>query len=360
VLPGSVLGAALLLISLPAAAQAPPARVEVASVRAAPLEHAITLSGNIRSPQTTELSAQIDGYITQVRVLPGDRVSAGQVAITLDDELPQLELKRLRSALREAETLYRDQQRRTREAQGLIADNNVSRSEYETLQAETLAGESRVEMIRLATTMQEIRVQHHTVSVPFAGVVTAKLVEEGQRISGDTPLMHIASMDPLWADVRLPERYLSQVKEGSPVRIRTASGDEEGLASSVKWVVPVSADGSRTFLVRSEFSNPGWQFAPGMSARVELALARESNQPTLQVPADAIVRSSDGRLKVWVVARKGDTSSASPRGVTLGRRDGNLVELLGGEVAEGDEVVVRGNEALENGQAVIVQRREES
>ena len=29
-------------------------------------------------------------------------------------------------------------------------------------------------------------------------------------------------------------------------------------------------------------------------------------------------------------------------------------------IAGGDEVVVRGNEALENGQAVIVQRREES
>ena len=121
----------------------------VADVVSQPLEQRITLSGDVRSPQQVDLAAQVDGYVTDVRVQPGDHVEEGQVAITLDDELPRLELERLEAALAEEESLYRDNRRRTLEAEGLIQDNNVSRSEYETLQATTVASESRVRMIRV-------------------------------------------------------------------------------------------------------------------------------------------------------------------------------------------------------------------
>ena len=201
--------------------------------------------------------------------------------------------------------------------------------------------------------------QHHTVRVPFPGVVTNKMVEEGERVTGSTPLLHLARMDPLWVDVRVPQRYLGLVAEGSQVRINTAGTGDAGLASTIKWVVPVSNDGSRTFLVRSEISNSDWRLAPGMSAQVELML-EGAVTPRLQVPADAVVRLGDDTLRVWVAATDGEQVLASPRAVTLGRRNGEMVEVLSGEIAVSDQVVVRGNESLREGQDLIVHRREES
>ena len=82
-----------------------PARVEVATVIEAPLQQSLNLSGSLRAPQHSALSAQVDGYVTAVPVQAGDRVQPGQVVIALDDTLPKLELERLQSALREAESL---------------------------------------------------------------------------------------------------------------------------------------------------------------------------------------------------------------------------------------------------------------
>jgi membrane fusion protein (multidrug efflux system) len=356
--------ALLMILTLPPAltgeAQVPAARVEVAAVVSAPMEDRLTLTGDIRSPQQAPLSSQIDGYVTEVRVLPGDRVEANQVVVTLDDELPRLELQRLEAALAEAESLYADQQRRTLEAEGLIEDNNVSRSEYESLLAATLASESRVRMIRVEKAMQEVRVQHHTVEASFPGVVTEKLVDEGQRVTGSTPLLLIARMDPLWVDVRVPQRYLGQVVVGSAVRISPGGPGGQGLRASVKWVVPVSTDGTRTFLVRTEVDNADWRLAPGMSAQVELGLGDGAGGPRLQVPADAVVRLGDDSLRVWVVDEEEGAAVARPLAVTLGRRSGELVEIVSGDIGVADRVVVRGNEGLQEGQGLIVHRRDDS
>jgi len=221
------------------------------------MEERLALSGSIRSPRDGQVFSQVDGYVTGVDVLPGERVAEGQVVLRLDDEIPRLELRRLRALLAEAESLHEDMRRRTREAKDLIEDDNFSRSEYESLRAETLAAEARVATIRAEAAIQETRLRQHAVVAPFDGVVARKLVERGQRISGSTPLLRVFSMDPLWADVRVPEQYLPRISTGDAMEIRPATGAPIGTA--VKWIVPAGADQSRTFLVRGEFPNPDWR-----------------------------------------------------------------------------------------------------
>jgi len=334
-------------------AQPPAARVEVTPVVEGPMEERLALSGSIRSPRDGQVFSQVDGYVTGVDVLPGERVAEGQVVLRLDDEIPRLELRRLRALLAEAESLHEDMRRRTREAKDLIEDDNFSRSEYESLRAETLAAEARVATIRAEAAIQETRLRQHAVVAPFDGVVARKLVERGQRISGSTPLLRVFSMDPLWADVRVPEQYLPRISTGDAMEIRPATGAPIGTA--VKWIVPAGADQSRTFLVRGEFPNPDWRIAPGMSVRVEIAPGRDAAN-TLQIPVDAVVRTGDGTARVWVVERGTNPPVARSREVALGRRGGDLTEIVSDELDAGDEVVVRGNEDLREGQPLIVHR----
>jgi RND family efflux transporter MFP subunit len=320
---------------------------------AAPLQESLNLSGGLRSPQLTALSAQVDGYVTGVAVQAGDRVQADQVVITLDDTLPRLELVRLESALVEAQSLLADQQRRSREAARLMNENNFSRSEYESLEAEVVAREARLAQISAQSAMQRTRVGHHTVKAPFAGVVIEKSVELGQRISGPTPLLQIASMDPVWAEVQLPEQYLARVHPGSAIRLQSPAADNDWIDAQVSRVVPVSTQGSRTFLVRSELPNADWALAPGMSIKVQLSLTDTREDEALQVPLDAVVRRSGGETSLWVVVGE-DPAVVESRPVILGRRAGAMVEVLEGDIRVTERVVVRGNESLRPGQEVIL------
>ena len=340
-----------LLVAVSSQAQSP-VRVSVAGVVEAPMNQLLSLSGTLRSPQHTALSAQVDGYVTGIRVQPGDHLEQGQVLLTLDDELPRLEQQRLQAALAEAEALLSDQKRRTREARNLMDENNFSRSEFETLQAEAVAAEARVVQIRAEAKMQDTRVGRHTVKSPFTGVVVEKLVEVGQRISGTTPLLEIARMDPIWADVRVPEQYLGRVHEDSVMHLQSHADGADWIRATVTRTVPVSVGGSRTFLVRAELANSDWQLAPGMSIKVQLTLDSEDERPVLQVPIDAVVRRPGGETRLWVLG-EGSPATVSARAVTLGRRSGDRIEVLGGELRAGERVVVRGNENLTEGQKVV-------
>jgi membrane fusion protein, multidrug efflux system len=328
--------------------------VQVENVRKAPLRQTLTLSGALEAPRLTALSARVEGYIVRADFQAGDKVSAGHSVIQLDDEIPRLELSRLQAVLKEADSLMADQQRRVDEAADLIENDNFSRSEYEGLRAEHNARRFRLEQFRTETEIQQARVERHQVRIPYDGVVVEKLVEEGQQVSPSTPLLWLSSMNPLWAEVRLPERYLNQVKPGSSVRIQSAAGGQGWVNSRVSRVVPVSADGSRTFLVRSELANPDWLHAPGMSIRMELTIGQLGEAPVLQVPADAIHRGVNGESVVWVARETGGQILAQPVTVTLGSRAGTAVEISGGELRDGDMVITRGNEILRPGQLVNI------
>jgi RND family efflux transporter MFP subunit len=342
-------------VSMPVFAQKA-VRVRVAAVIEAPLRQYLNLSGSLRASKLSALSSQVDGYVTGVPVQAGDHVQPGQVVVTLDSTLPELELARLESALLEAESLLTDQQRRSREAADLMNANNFSRSEAESLLAEVVVREARLAQIKVQTAMQRTRVDRHTVRAPFEGVITEKHVEVGQRVSGAAPLLQIASMDPIWAEVQLPEQYLGRVRKGSAARLQAPTTGQSWIETSVSRVVPVSTGGSRTFLVRSELPNGGWVLAPGMSVKMQLTLDSQEQGQVLQLPLDAIVRNAAGATSVWLVV-DGDPVSVAARNVDLGRRAGHSIEVLAGDIAVGDSVVIRGNENLQAGQAIIPSRK---
>jgi multidrug efflux system membrane fusion protein len=342
----------LLLVAFSAGAQQA-ANVEVTAVRLAPLRQTITLAGSLRSPQFSALSARVDGYVTSVTVEAGDHVEPGQVLITLDDEVASLELQRMQAVLSEAQTLLADQRRRVQEAADLIEANNFSRSEHASLRAELAARQARLEQYRAETEIQRTRLARHRVTAPFAGVVTAKLVEVGRQVGADTSLLQIARMEPIWAEAQIPERHFRQVTAGTPVRVSPGFDGSVWLRSEVSHLVPVSADGSRTFLVRTELPNPQWQLAPGMSVRMELSLGADE-EDTLQVPADAIIYAVDGTQQVWEVTRRDESFIAEPRSIQVGRRAASLVEVSGEGLEAGSLVVTRGNENLQVGEEVTI------
>ncbi|MDX1648427.1 MAG: efflux RND transporter periplasmic adaptor subunit, partial [Myxococcota bacterium] len=161
------------------------------------------------------------------------------------------------------------------------------------------------------------------------------------------------STDALRIDFQVPQEFFPRVRPGDPVEVALDAVPERRLAGHVTATVPRSDPGARTFLMLVRLDDPQLPMIPGMSASARLRLGGE--REGVVVPRDALLRHPDGRTTVWVLADGAEdgTATVSERRVTPGRSFDGRVEIVEGLEA-GAAIVLRGNEALREGQRVRV------
>lgn len=337
------------------ATAAPAMKVLVAPVVSAPIVKKLPLSATITSPRSSALATRVDGYVEKLLVDVGDRVQLGDPLLELDARIARLELQRLAAAAAEADFLYRDAARLAREAKELVSSKNISQTEYETRIAQAAANKARTAQLEAQREVQQEQVERHTLKAPFAGVIAEKLTEAGQWARADSAAFRLAQMDPLLVEAHVPERYFGQLRVGTNVRLIPNFQAGLEINAQIERIVPVSDPDSRTFLTRVKIANPDWSLVPGMAVRAEFLLGDAQSAPVLQVPADALVRRTDGTALVWVVRPSKDASVAQPVAVTVGRSANRHIEISSDQLKPGDPVVILGNESLRAGQPVSIE-----
>tara|TARA_R100000027_G_scaffold32582_1_gene23874 strand:- start:16740 stop:17255 length:516 start_codon:yes stop_codon:yes gene_type:complete len=152
-------------------------------------------------------------------------------------------------------------------------------------------------------------------------------------------------------EVRVPQERISQALQTESVSIVLPGLPESKIAGKIEALGPVVDPGTRTFLVRVAIQDPPSILRPGMSA---VAIFHPKPDDTeLLIPRDAIIRTDEGNVRVWVIEGNGEAMIATSKAVELGDRHGNQMTVLSG-LSKGDRVVVRGNESLREGQSVRI------
>jgi membrane fusion protein (multidrug efflux system) len=100
-------------------------------------------------------------------------------------------------------------------------------------------------------------------------------------------------------------------------------------------------------------ANAGERMKPGGTVRV--SIRADLIQETLLIPTSALLNSDEGGEKVMVF---GKDSLAHERKVTVGIREGNRVQILGG-VTAGEQVITSGGLGLEDKAKVAIKSEEE-
>jgi len=75
------------------------------------------------------------------------------------------------------------------------------------------------------------------VAAPVSGVVTQKLVDEGEIVARGTPLLVVTDLDHAWANLFVPEPMVPRVKLGQSATVVTDAGGQ-GLSGIVTFVSP--------------------------------------------------------------------------------------------------------------------------
>lgn len=351
---GSITVLAFMLTLLPltiARAQEAP-RVSLGVAERRDLIEELPLTGTLTAPNAALLAPRVEGPLERLEAGIGERVEAGTVLAVLDAELARLELRSATAAVEEAAAELDDAQRRLDEARDLAERQSVAASEVRAREAEVRRDRAVLERRRAERELRAALLARHRLDAPFAGVIARRMADPGEWVDPDTPVFELVQTDPLYLDLRVPQRHYGRIEAGTAARIRLDARPERTLEATVTTLVPVSDPDARTFLVRIDLPNPDDRMTPGMSARATLRI--DTGRSGVVISRDALIRYPDGRITVWIAEGDGPVRTVTEQRVETGLRFGDRIAVMRGLEA-GTPVVIEGNEALQEGQTVRVQ-----
>ncbi len=310
--------------------------VIAARVGKAPFVETLDALGTVLANESLELTANRSDHVAEVHFEDGQLVEEGDLLIQLRVEAEQAQLEEAKARLR--------QSRVNAERINDLFERGISaESDRDAAEAELQALESRVQSLTAT-------ISDHQVRAPFAGVLGLRGVSLGAFVNNQTVLTTLDDLSSVKIDFTIPGIRLSEVAVGQAVVARADAIPGVEFFGEITAIDTRLDANSRSALIRAKVPNKELLLRPGMLARVEV---QRGEQPTLQVPEEAVVPIGDQRF-VWLVDENQTVNRIEVLG---GRRKVGAVEILGG-LEEGQLVVIQGLARLVDGGTVLVVREE--
>jgi membrane fusion protein (multidrug efflux system) len=318
--------------------------VHTAAVRLQPLSSLYSTSATLRADRQAIVKARTQGVIQELFVEEGDTVTANQPLARLENDEQVIAAERAR-VIRDTRVSEFDR------IQELHGQGMVSEEEFETKRRE-------LEEAKQDSALRDLELSRTTIRAPFSGMIVRRHLDVGATVNDGTDVYDIADLDPLYADVNVPERHVLRLEPDQTVRL-AADATAEVVSARIERIAP-SVDPATgtvkvTLAVIGETS-----LRPGAFVRVDIVT--DTHLEALVVPRSALV--AEGRR--WHMFRLDEgEETVEQLEVSLGYEEGEEVEILQvlGEEAileQGQSIVSVGAPALTDGARVRIMEPEES
>src|SRR5215475_5350700 len=365
------------------AANLPVRQVKVAKSEARRLNHTVTAPGTLAADEQAALSFKVAGRVDVIKVDLGSQVRKGQIIANLETTEFKVRLQQAEAALQQArvrlglppqgddDRVDPEKTSLARQARAVLEEAKSNRERTTQLVNQGIQSDLELDRVesafkvadsRYQDAIEEVRNQQGillqrrselaiaqqqlvetTLYAPFNGAVRQRTASLGEYLNAGAPVATIVRLHPLRLRVEAPERESHGIKVGQSVRVIVEGDDQQSYSGRVARLSPAFQEQSRTLIIEAEVDNQQGKLRPGSFAKAEIQTSLTSN--VVMVPASAIVTFA-GIQKVFSVK----DNKAVEKTVVVGRRDGDWVVVEG--VAAGAPVILSpGN--LVSGQPVL-------
>jgi multidrug efflux pump subunit AcrA (membrane-fusion protein) len=361
-------------------------RVETTVVARNAVRRSVDVVGTLAAVDQVTISSEAEGTVRAILADLGDRVRAGQVLIQLDREKQQYAYEQQQAALARTLAQYGapdpehlppveqtpDVQRARADlmqanqafarAEELFGHTLISQETHDdaktALQSKQASYDAALQSARnlrasigaseAAVKLAARQLRDTEVRAPFDGFVEKRLVNLGELVRNEMPVMAVVRLDPLKATAELPERMMPWIGNGRPVALQVDAYPNRTFSGRVTRISPVVNTATRAFPFEALVPNADAALKPGTFARVHVESDKVDEVLTLPYAA---LQYRYGVNRVFVL--HGDRLAA--RELSLGERLGDRVEIASG-VTEGERVAVTDVDTLSDGAQVTVAR----
>lgn len=321
------------------------------TVRAAPVTvqdvvYEIKAIGSLEPEEMVQVTAEVQGAVSEVRFNEGDRVGKDTVLARIDPDRYRLEAERAEANYRKALADEESARNVLARREALARDQLVAAEELNRTRAESdqLIAESA--SAKAARDIAQQNLARSSVRPPRGGTINTRAVQTGQFVQPGTVLASLVDTSRLRLRFKVGDAESLRARRQQTVKFRVASLGTRTYDATVYHVSDVADAATRQVEVMAWVRNPG-ELKPGFFT--EVTLASETRKGALVVPEGAIQASEKGFV-TYVV----DTGTAQLRPVEIGLRTGTgVVEILSG-VKAGETVVTEGSDRLADGVKVQV------
>ncbi|WP_321334293.1 efflux RND transporter periplasmic adaptor subunit [uncultured Bacteroides sp.] len=300
------------------------------TVRSEQLPAGFSVNGGFSPIQETSIAAEVEGKITSVNSKEGDRVAAGQVLASIDNEIPASQLELAKFNLDKAE-------------KDIKRFKELSQGDAATVQQYEAARQS-FEMAKSAYTAAKTEDKNTFIEAPFGGIITKRYFDKGAYLSVGTPVYDIVEIDRVKFIARLTVDEAGKVQKGQTVKLSVDAYPEVTYDGKIS-AVTVKADLSKRYDVEIEVENRSEDIIkPGMYGVA--TFIRNTENQLLVIPRQAIAGSIK-HPEVFLV--KGN--SVILRKIVITPFNDKYVVIKSGLKA-GDVIVTSGQISLVNGSKI--------
>jgi HlyD family secretion protein len=215
------------------------------------------------------------------------------------------------------------------------------------------ANQAQVKQFAEALQSAQLDLDHTSIKAPVDGVVVSRNVDVGQTVAASlaAPTLFLIAQDltKMQVDTNVSEADVGRVQVNQPATFTVDAFPGhvfKGTVTSIRKA-PINVANVITYDAVIGVSNPDLKLFPGMTANVKILVNQRPNalrvpnaalryRPAAETSATAGSKVSAADKSVWI-----QVSGAEERVVvTTGESDGNYTEITGGELKDGDRVIL--------------------
>ena len=360
--------------------------VKVEAVRQETVKRTVELVGTLAAVDQVTISSEADGKVSRILADLGDRVTAGQTLIQVDHEKQQYSLEQQKATLARALAQYgaADPQHlpdveKTPDVQKANADLIQAKQSFDrttelfkrslvpkqllddaatALQSKQASYDLSLQTAKnLRASIQgseasmklaDRQLRDTEIRSPFDGIVEKRLVNLGELVKTQMPVMAVVRVDPLKVIAEIPEKMAPWIKDGQAVELHVDAYPDQTFIGKVSRISPAVNTATRAFPFEALVPNKDARLKPGTFARVHIESSKIDNVLTLPY---ATMQYRYGVNRVFVV--EGDTLAV--RELKVGDRLGERIEILSG-VKAGEQVAATDVDNLTDGAKVSIDK----
>jgi HlyD family secretion protein len=334
--------------ALAASGPRPSLTVNVTSPQSGNWPITIAANGSIAAWQEASLGAEAAGLrLTEVRAQVGDRVKRGQVLALMSGATLSAEVAATKASLLEAQAAQAEASANAERARQLQASGAISTQQILQYTTAEATAKARAAALQARLDADQVRLSQTRVLAPDDGVISARMATVGAVVQPGMELFRLIRKGRIEWRGEVAASELARIQPGMAVAVTPAGGT--AVQGAVRTVAPTVDATTRNGMVFVDLPNPGAGKA-GMFARGEFKLGEQAG---LTLPQSAVLLR-DGFSYVFKVGDKaGEGNKVQQLKVTVGRRNGDRVEVTAG-IDANTRVVSQGAGFLADGDVVRV------
>ncbi|MVM37806.1 efflux RND transporter periplasmic adaptor subunit [Spirosoma sp. HMF3257] len=289
--------------------------------------------GSFSPNREIEIRPQAGGQIISLPIEEGQTVGAGRLIAKLDDD-------QLKYQIEAAQVTLEGYQNDLKRYENLVKGDATPAVNLERTQLSIRSTQAQIKQLQK-------QVANTTVTTPFSGIVTEKVVEKGSVVSVGSPIAKVTDISTLKLVVQIPEKAINQFHVGQTLPIDTEVYPDAHFSGRISMIA-AQGDAAHNYPVEITVSNSSKNL---LRAGMYGSIANTNNvkSQTLAVPRQAIIGSAK-QPQIYVI----ENGKAMLKSVEIGATTNDYYEITKGLKA-GDQVVTSGQINLQNGTLVVAQ-----